>query len=191
MMLRHPEATISELLGVTRQIGGVAQRGAGVAPLRDGRQVEDGHGKGHRGDVGVRAGDSMWKGGLAVFGSLYLRETHPMQTWEAAELGDGMQLVIIAVLALQVLASGPMLSGTARQHGVGDDPSMPSGQRQLSDLNQRERLELLELQRELNAKKTGPSETQEQCKDNLSSRSPTDLEAALLRLKCSQRPSKE
>jgi len=102
-----------------------------------------------------------------------------------------MQLVIVAVLALQVLASGPMLSGTARQQGVGDDPSMPSGQRQLSDLNQRERLELLELQRELNAKKTGPSETQEQCKDNLSSRSPTDLEAALLRLKCSQRPSKD
>ena len=102
-----------------------------------------------------------------------------------------MQLVIVAVLALQVLASGPMLSGTARQHGVGDDTSMPSGQRQLSDLNQRERLELLELQRELNAKKTGPSETQEQCKDILSSRSPTDLEAALLRLKCSQRPSKD
>ena len=103
-----------------------------------------------------------------------------------------MQLVIIAVFALQVLASGPMLSGTARQQGVGDDPSMPSGQRQLSDLNQRERLEMLELQRELNAKKTGgPSETQEQCKDSLSSRSPTDLEAALLRLKCSQRPSKD
>ena len=103
-----------------------------------------------------------------------------------------MQLVIVAVLALQVLASGPMLSGTARQQGVGDDPSMPSGQRQLSDLNQRERLELLELQRELNAKKTGgPSETQEKCNDKLSSRAPTELEAALLRLKCSQRPTKD
>ena len=103
-----------------------------------------------------------------------------------------MQLVIIAALAFQVLSSDPKLIGTARQHGIGDDQSIPSGQRSLSDLNQRERFELLELQRELNAKKTGgPSDTQEECKDKLSSRAPTELEAALLRLKCSQRPTKD
>jgi hypothetical protein len=103
-----------------------------------------------------------------------------------------MQLVIIAALAFQVLSSDPMLSGAARERPVGDDQSIRSGQRSLSDLDQRERLELLELQRELNAKKTnGPSETQEECKDKLSTGAPTELEAALLRLKCSQRPTKD
>src|SRR5206468_7630465 len=44
MMLGHPEALVPESLYMRREIGGVAQRCASVASLRNGREVEDGKG---------------------------------------------------------------------------------------------------------------------------------------------------
>ena len=51
MMLGHPEAFVAEPLGVTCEVGGIAQRPAGVAAFGDGREIEHGEGE-HCGEMG-------------------------------------------------------------------------------------------------------------------------------------------
>lgn len=95
----------------------------------------------------------------------------------------------LAMIALNLLAGAPVLSGTASEKAVTTYQSVVSGQRQLSDLTPEERLELLQLQQLLQrGKSVGAAETKQQCEDRLGSRSPTELGQALLSLKCSQRP---
>ena len=95
-------------------------------------------------------------------------------------------MMIFAVQALDASAAptGPRLDGALQNYRA-----VVAGQRQLSDLTPRERADLMELDRWLHSRDAiRPSETEDQCTERLSSKSPTDLEGALVDLKCSQRP---
>src|SRR5690242_10876880 len=54
MMFGHPEAVVSKRLGVAGEIGGVAQRLAGIAALGHRRQIENGKGHHPRGSGPAR-----------------------------------------------------------------------------------------------------------------------------------------
>jgi len=100
-----------------------------------------------------------------------------------------MKLIIIAALALH-FASTPAFDPVRLQRALANYRAMLAGQKQLGDLNTPDRLDLLELERWLGSPGgIVPSETKQQCKERLGSKSPTQLEDALLDLKCSQRPT--
>ncbi|HEY7006249.1 MAG TPA: hypothetical protein VH392_07155 [Sphingomicrobium sp.] len=100
-----------------------------------------------------------------------------------------MKLIIMAALALNSFAS-PSLDTMRLQRALANYRAMLAGQKQLGDLSGLDRLDLLELERWLGSPGgIVPSETKEQCKERLRSNAPTELEEALLDLKCSQRPT--
>ena len=102
-----------------------------------------------------------------------------------------MYLAILLALAMQALIV-PGLSGAAANRALANYRLMLAGQKQLSDFSGRERLELLELDRWLRSHEgIRQSETRQECMQRLASGKPTNLEAALLDLKCSQRPSEQ
>jgi hypothetical protein len=101
-----------------------------------------------------------------------------------------MKLVIMAALALNFLPAAPSVDSGDIERALRNYRAMLAGQRQLGDLTAPERLEILELERWLGSHNgIAPSETKEQCKERLRLQSTTELEEALLDLKCSQRPA--
>ena len=100
-----------------------------------------------------------------------------------------MKSIMITIIAVQSLVATaeptrPRLDGALQNYRA-----MVAGQRQLRDLTPQERVDLLELDRWLHSHDAiRSSETEDECKARLSSKSPTALEGALLDLKCSQRP---
>lgn len=101
-----------------------------------------------------------------------------------------MNALIIAAIGLNMVAASPALSGPALDRALANYRALLAGQMQLGNLTPQARLDLLELERWLhNHEGIAPSETREQCLERLASESPSDLELALVDLKCSQRPS--
>lgn len=100
-----------------------------------------------------------------------------------------MKLIIMAALALNFFAA-PSVDTVRLQRAVANYRAMLAGQKQLSDLSSLDQLDLLELERWLGSPGgIVPSETKQQCKERLRPKAPTQLEEALLDLKCSQRPT--
>ena len=101
-----------------------------------------------------------------------------------------MKLIIMAALALNFFAATPAFDPVRLQRALANYRALLAGQKQLGDLNTPDRLDLLDLERWLGSQGgIVPSETKQQCKERLGSKSPTQLEEALLDLKCSQRPT--
>ena len=101
-----------------------------------------------------------------------------------------MKLIIMAALALTFFGTTPAFDPVRLQRALANYREMLAGQKQIGDLSTPDRLDLLELERWLgSANGIVPSETKQQCMERLGSKSPTQLEEALLDLKCSQRPT--
>jgi hypothetical protein len=101
-----------------------------------------------------------------------------------------MKLIIMAALALNFFAATPSFDALRFQRALANYRAMLAGQRELGELSTPDRVDVLELERWLGSRGgIVPSETKEQCKERLGSKSPTQLEEALLDLKCSQRPN--
>jgi hypothetical protein len=101
-----------------------------------------------------------------------------------------MKLLLVAALALNIASGAPPLRGTDLDRALRNYKAMLAGQKQLVDLPPRERRDVIELDRWLRSRDgIVPSETKEQCEERLASPSPSQLEEALLDLKCSGRPS--
>lgn len=99
-----------------------------------------------------------------------------------------MKLIIMAALALNIAAT-PAVDPVRLQRALANYRAMLAGQKQLGDLSTPDRLDVLDLERWLRSPGgIVPSETKQQCKERLGSKSPTQLEEALLDLKCSQTP---
>ena len=97
---------------------------------------------------------------------------------------------IAVLLSLQVLMSSAATAQADLNRTLYNYQQMLAGQKQLHELSPAERAAILELDRWLRDHQgIGPSETKEECKDRLQSAAPTQLEQALLDLKCSQRPA--
>ena len=98
-------------------------------------------------------------------------------------------LVLMTALALN-FAAAPAVGTSDLERALRNYRSMLAGQKQFWDLSAPERREVLELERWLGSHEgIAPSETKQQCEARLGSKSPTQLEGALLDLKCSQRPT--
>ncbi|HWI88393.1 MAG TPA: hypothetical protein VNS11_04030 [Sphingomicrobium sp.] len=100
-----------------------------------------------------------------------------------------MNAMIAVALVTEVLTGNPLLRGPDVDRALSDYRAVVSGGLPLSDLPRRRRENVVELQRLLNnTRGVGVSETQQECRERLASKSPSQLEEALLDLKCSQRP---
>ena len=101
-----------------------------------------------------------------------------------------MNPIMTAALAFGAAAASPTPTGAGLSRAVHNYAAMLAGQRQLSDLSPRERLDVIELDRWLRSHDGKlPGQTKEQCRKELGSVTPTPLGDALLDLKCSQRPT--
>jgi hypothetical protein len=102
-----------------------------------------------------------------------------------------MDAIMVIGLGLELLTATPAPPQPATERAISNYGLVLAGRRQLSELSLQERLELIELGRQLRSQQEGgPSETRQDCKDRLTSDTPSSLEGALVDLKCSQRPSK-
>jgi hypothetical protein len=100
-----------------------------------------------------------------------------------------MNVMIAVALVMDVLTGNPLLRGPDVDQALSDYRAVVSGGMPLGDLPRRRRENVVELERLLSSTSAiGPSETQQECRDRLASQSPSQLEEALLDLKCSQRP---
>jgi hypothetical protein len=100
-----------------------------------------------------------------------------------------MNAIIAIVLAMDVLTGHPLLRGPDVGQALSDYRAVVVGGMPLSDLPRRRRENVIELESLLNSTTgMGPSETQHECRERLASESPSQLEEAILDLKCSQRP---
>jgi hypothetical protein len=99
-----------------------------------------------------------------------------------------MNLLMLMALAAN-LAAGPALTGPQMDRALRNYQAVLQGREQLVDLPLPERSEVIELDRWLRSREgIVPSETQRECKARIASGTPSQLEEALLDLKCSQRP---
>jgi hypothetical protein len=97
--------------------------------------------------------------------------------------------MLAIALFMDVLTGNPLLRGPDVDQALSDYRAVVSGGMPLADLPRRRRENVIELERLLNSTTgIGPAETQQECRDRLASQSPSQLEEALLDLKCSQRP---
>ncbi len=102
-----------------------------------------------------------------------------------------MDAIMVIGLGMELLIATPAPPQPATERAISNYGLVLTGRRQLSELSLQERLELIELDRQLRAHQGArPTETRQECKDRLTSDTPSSLEVALVDLKCSQRPSK-
>ena len=102
-----------------------------------------------------------------------------------------MDAIMVIGLGMELLIATPAPPQPATERAISNYGLVLAGRRQLSELSLQERLELIELDRQLRAPQRAlPSETRQECKDRLTSDTPSSLEGALVDLKCSQRSSK-
>jgi hypothetical protein len=102
-----------------------------------------------------------------------------------------MDAIMVIGLGLELLTATPAPPQPATERAISNYGLVLAGRRQLSELSLQVRLELIEHGRQLRSHQGGgPSETRQECKDRLTSNTPSRLEGALVDLKCSQRPSK-
>lgn len=102
-----------------------------------------------------------------------------------------MNAVMVIGLGAQLLTAAPAPPRPATEPAISNYGLVLEGRRRLGELSLQERSELIELDRQLRSHQgAGASETRQECKDRLTSDTPSSLEGALVDLKCSQRPSK-
>ena len=102
-----------------------------------------------------------------------------------------MNTMITIALVMDLLAGNRILRGPDVDQALSDYRAVVVGGLPLRELPRRRRENVVELERLLNSTSgIGPSETQQECRDRLASQSPSELEEALLDLKCSQRPQR-
>jgi hypothetical protein len=100
--------------------------------------------------------------------------------------------VIAAALALNIVTGGTPLTGSELHRAIRNYKAILAGQKQLVDLPLPERRDVIELDQWVRSQRAiVPPETKAQCKARLGSESPSQLEDALLDLKCSQRPASQ
>lgn len=100
-----------------------------------------------------------------------------------------MNAMITIALAMDLLTGHPLLRGPDVEQALSDYRAVVVGGMPLGDLPRRRRENVVELERLLNSTSgIQPSETQQECRNRLASQLPSQLEEALLDLKCSQRP---
>jgi hypothetical protein len=101
-----------------------------------------------------------------------------------------MSAMLMIGVGLELLIATPRQPELAVEQAISNYGLVLAGKRQLGDLTQQERLELIQLDRQLRSHhEASPSETRQECKDRLTSDTPSSLEGALVGLKCSQRRS--
>ena len=117
---------------------------------------------------------------------------HVKQGTAKADLGQQevkMNAMITIAVAMDLLTGHPLLRGPEVDQALSDYRAVGVGSMPLSDLPRRRRENVVELESLLNSTTgIGPSETQQECRERLASQSPSQLEEAILDLKCSQRP---